>query len=84
MAESQISNEKSTNCLNCTFKAVNAEELFNHVRVHQILKNLKSYRKHIKCCLKKLAFTTNDHNEENTIGNTVKIWKCTTLIVMKR
>ena len=71
MAESQISNEKSTNCLNCTFKAVNKEELFKHVRVHQydhnfriacphcpqILKHLESYRKHIKCCLKKLAFT---------------------------
>ena len=98
MAESQISNEKSTNCLNCTFKAVNKEELFKHVRVHQydhnfriacphcpqILKHLTSYRIHVKCCLKKLAFTTNDYDEEKTVGNTVKIWKCTTLIVMKR
>ena len=29
--------------------------------------------------MKKLAFTTNDYDEEKTVGNTVKIWKCTTL-----
>jgi len=93
MAEALQLNEKSITCLNCTFKAVNATELFKHVRIHQydrnfriacphcpqILKSLVWYRTHVKSCLKTLAAITYKHIKQAPSETIEKNWHCTTL-----